>query len=978
MTWDDLRTRFPELEPVDGVPWLGNIMGCGLMMYGNREDDPEFGTFVKTRYFCILGIPLLSFGSYRMGRSDDGFWLLGREPLSMRAVCLNVLVLLAIIGGGSAYGVHRVITSDWYVARQHLERADSLVASGHVDEGVAVYEVVAAGPTDYAPVAAARLADLWERPARRLSPAETAVVLRAAARVQKAGRWPRPGADLYKSGMERVNALAASDPRGAVLILEAVAPLAPRGDDPSALARQLLERIVASAPGDIAMVSRLAVLYEAQNQLDLCTKLLEPLRAQLGESEGARILGAIDARAGRLEPALALLRGYTRPRLDRLRQAEDRLRQLVRSAQERLAENVRSRHATDFPYDEARGATEDRLQELFIGYVNRHLKDDPEILRAEAAYESEAGVARVALELGMLLLQHAQGLAEAEARKNELAEAEATFLAVQRMAGESAEYQLSLGQVYYWEGKPREGRTEFDKLLAARGRQPQLLLTIADLLREVGSVAEARELAEEGYQSANDVDVKNRCATLRGLLETDLDAQIDWLKKGQSDDPFTRALLSTGLARQALQQGDEAAAVRHLQEAARLYEALPDAGAKLNNAYGVLRQIARLTGDHGAYERAADMIERAATLEPGNSLALSNAASARLEAAVRDLIGSSLDLKLLRADATLSLLAYLYDDAAERTALSHRLANHPGVARFLAMQQKVMLLAPRNPDSYMDALRVYEYTLDRAPLQALHTRVAEADLDLSDDLKKAKEEDQGAHEDRDREATTAGLKRIEATLSQARSQGRNATCALAIDMVVGAQVAKLSLGMTVDLDALVALAEEAYQMAPSVGTRRMLVEVLLTRADRRLAGALPDYAQVLDRTRRTVMAGLRVAALLAVDGPLTSAVAADPDTRRAAELMRTDVEKRPDEAEGYPWAILRVTQPEIASRIARPSGAHEEDRLAREIRERLEPYSASTALTAFWTHTMSGRSADAAAAVKAYTDHGLPLPVEIK
>jgi tetratricopeptide (TPR) repeat protein len=976
MTWDDLRARFPELEPVSGVPWLGNLCGCGLMMYGSREDDPEFRTFVKTRYFCIFGIPLLSLGSYRMGRTADGFWILGREPLSTRAVWLNIVVLLAALGGGSVYGVQRLITSDWYLARRQLDRADSLVAAGHVEEAVGVYEGVAAAATDYAPVAAARLADLLERPAAPLLPADTAALLRTAARVQKAGRWPRADADLYNTGMSRVNALAASDPRGAVLILESVAPLAPKGDDPSGLARDLLERIVAAAPGDVAMVSRLAVLYEAQNQLDRCARLLEPLRPKLGESEGARILGAIDARAGRREPALTLLRGYTRPRLDRLRQAENRLKELVRSTEERLAERIRSRQATDFAYDDARGASNERLQELFMNYVNQHLKNDPEVVRAEAAYESEAGVARVALELGMLLLEHAQGLTEPEARKQTLAEAEATFVSVQRMAGESAEYQLSLGQVYYWEGKVREGRAEFDKLIAARGRPPQLLYTIADLLREVGSVSEARELAEEGYRSANDVDMKNRCATLRGLLETDLDAQVDWLKKGQSDHPFARALLATGLGYQTLRQGDEAAAVQHLQEAARLYQGLPDSPAKLNNGFGVLRELARLTGDDAAYERAADMIARAATLEPGNSLTQSNAARARLEAAMRDLIGPSLDLKLLRVDASLSMLNYLYDDQAERAALVQRVANHPGVARFLAMQQKVMLLAPRNPDSYMDALRVYEFLSDRASLQALHRRVTEADLDLSDELKPAKEEDQGAHEDRDRESWTAALKRMEATLSQARSQGRGATCALAIDMLVAGQITTLSLGKTIDPDALVALAEDAYQMAPSRATQSMLITALLARADGRLAGALPEYAQMRDRTRRTVAAGSRVAALLSVDGPLTATLAADPDTRRAAELVRIEVEKRPDEAQGYSWALSRVTQPEVASRVARAYATREVDRLEREVRERLEPYDAHTALSAFWAHTMAGRSADAAAALKAYTAHGLPLPIE--
>jgi hypothetical protein len=978
MTWDDLRARFPELQPVDGVPWLGSLFGCGLMMYGGHDPDPDYGTVLRTRYLCVLGIPLLCLGSYRVVTTDEGVCLLGREPISTRAVWLNIVVLLAALGGGAVYGVHRLTTSEGYVARQQLAMADGLVASGRVDEAIGLYEAVATGPSsEHAPVAAGRLAGLLERPEDpRVPPATAAVLFRTAARLRKAGRWPGPEAELYNKGMARVNALAASDPRGAVLVLDSVAPLAPEGDDPSALAGELLERVVAARPGDVAMVSRLAALYEARDQLDRCARLLEPLRAQLGDSEGARILGSIDARADRPEPALALLRGYTRPRLDRLRKAEARLDATVRAAQDRVVGRLRSRKAADFPYDEARGAGAERQQELLTAYVTRHVQADPEVLRAEEAYESEAVVSRAALDLGMMLLQHAQGLTDPRARKDELAEAEATFLAVQRMASQRPDYQLSLGQVYYWEGKAAEGRAEFDKLLASRGRPAKLLLAIAELLREVGSTAESRTLAEEGYRAATEPAVKNQCATLRGLLETDLDARIDWLKKGQSQDAFARALLSSDLGLRALHQGDEDTGLRQLREAAGLYEGLPDTPAKLNNAFGVLRTIARLTGDEEAHERSVAMIERAVTLEPGSSLVLSNAARARLEAALRDLIGPALDLKLLRLDASLPMLGYLHDDQPAREALVRRVADHPGIARFLALQQKVMLLAPRNPDSYDAALDVYAFTEEIAPLRALHRRVAEADLDLSDTQRQTRERERGVHEERDRSEWTASLKRAEENLARARSQGNPATLALAIDMLVIPRVAARLLGLECDLDAQVALTEEAYRAAPSYASDLARTEALLARADARLDAALPEYARVYDRTRRVLTISQRLTALLLVDGPLTRAVAADPDVRRAAELRRLEAERLPHEAGMSTWALLRVTDPEAASKVAAAVAGHEAYPLGREIRERLNPYSAGLALETFWAHTLSGRDAEASARLKDYAEHGLfPLPV---
>ncbi len=112
--WDDLRSKFPELQPVSGVPLLFNIFGCGLILYGRRNEDAETQTFVRTRYFCILFIPLLALGAYRKALTDQGWMILGREPVSAPATFLNIVTLLVGIGGGGLYGVHSVLTSDWY------------------------------------------------------------------------------------------------------------------------------------------------------------------------------------------------------------------------------------------------------------------------------------------------------------------------------------------------------------------------------------------------------------------------------------------------------------------------------------------------------------------------------------------------------------------------------------------------------------------------------------------------------------------------------------------------------------------------------------------------------------------------------------------------------------------------------------------------------------------------------------------------
>ena len=253
----------------------------------------------------------------------------------------------------------------------------------------------------------------------------------------------------------------------------------------------------------------------------------------------------------------------------------------------------------------------------------------------------------------------------------------------------------------------------------------------------------------------------------------------------------------------------------------------------------------------------------------------------------------------------------------------------------------MILLAPRNPDSYEIALRAYEYIDDVESLRSLSRRAAEADLDLSDDLKKTKETLSGERDVRNREGVNAAIKLQESVVARARSLGHRPTLAAALATLATYRIGGLSLGIETDLGRLVALADEAQRASPSVGCRAVLVATLLARAEARLAGAHPAFAERLRRTRRTIGATDRVAALLSIDGPLMKVIADDPDARRAVDLIREGAERRPKEVGPLTWAMLRVIHPEAATRVVRAYSASEADQLSREIRLRIDPYSAT-------------------------------------
>jgi hypothetical protein len=90
------RTKYPEMRPVRAVPWLFTMHGVGAMMYNERDRDPATGTFVKTHCLCILFVPVLALGAYRVQPRGAGWTLIGKVPLSRFAFWWNIMFPIAL------------------------------------------------------------------------------------------------------------------------------------------------------------------------------------------------------------------------------------------------------------------------------------------------------------------------------------------------------------------------------------------------------------------------------------------------------------------------------------------------------------------------------------------------------------------------------------------------------------------------------------------------------------------------------------------------------------------------------------------------------------------------------------------------------------------------------------------------------------------------------------------------------------------
>src|SRR5262249_49735124 len=366
--------------------------------------------------------------------------------LSRLAKAWNVLFPLCVLALVGGLGGYSYLHSPGYLARCKLAEADRLAAAGQPGQAAQLCREVAQENLNFVTAATEKVTQLLDGPLDQVAPEEAAGVFEVAVDL----RQHRGAAgNLHERGMALVNQLSEANPRAAALILEPLGPVAPDAKAFDALQLQLLERWVAKMPDDPEGASHLAVAYEARQQLAKCEPLLAPHEKRLGNLEGARILGQIHAQKDKLDQAYALLVPYTEERLKRLHAAEDAFTEAMQKKQKEILDRLKKEQVPDFPYARYEHAGKAQQQAIVIEYLEGKLKDDAELKRLQNALLREERVVPVALDLGIVMLRRAQSLID-PARHDELEKAEKTFLAVRGAAGQSDQYRLSLGQVYYW------------------------------------------------------------------------------------------------------------------------------------------------------------------------------------------------------------------------------------------------------------------------------------------------------------------------------------------------------------------------------------------------------------------------------------------------------------------------------------------------------------------------------------------------
>ena len=318
MTEIDLQARFPDLRPTSTAPTLFSWFGCGLRLCGSRDRDEEIGAYLTNHCLCLLFVPVLLLRSYRVAPTPTGLVLLGLEPLSGTGKLWNLIALPVIVAAVCGFGWAQYTQSPEYRAAEALAEAERCVEQGELSEAAGLYGEIAVGRTSHKNGAIDGLAALLAGPIESADAAETAETFEAIVETTIGRRAVARRIGLLDRGLEVASSRAADHPRAALRVLDALEPLVsdPSVDDTTrasigATRRRLLEGLVERHPEDAGLASQLAVVYEKADQPEKCEELLVPHRDRLGSGEGARVLGQIWIRAGKLQESLPLLEAYT-------------------------------------------------------------------------------------------------------------------------------------------------------------------------------------------------------------------------------------------------------------------------------------------------------------------------------------------------------------------------------------------------------------------------------------------------------------------------------------------------------------------------------------------------------------------------------------------------------------------------------------------------------------------------------------------
>ncbi|MES2921229.1 MAG: hypothetical protein V4819_06775 [Verrucomicrobiota bacterium] len=967
----ELEQMFPAMRPVKSPPSLFTINGFGLGMYGKRAFDAPTGTYIKTRCLCALFVPLFPLDAYRVANAQGGGWyFLGKEKIAGFAKvwrwCASVAVILAIATAVQTAHTH----SPEYRAGKAREKAVALASSGHPFEAAEVYqdllrEGIGSAAEWRGAMSALVRKEISSGDAKRASAAVHYADLN-----KNVGRSPEPLIpDLADLALEAASKCA--DPADAEKILSSFRPETSDLTRVHQELRKALESLHGKQPDDQDVRIKLALIREEFGEVDGALDLLTPAAAKLADGEGARLYGHLLLGENRAEEALAHLERYLKRRTADWTRAGEMLQSTYDTAR---ARELAALNTTGGPsgfrarYD---AAGESEQQQMVEEYLSGQLAKDRVLLAARERYRKSTSVVPAIMDLGVARLRVAQAEKDVARRKEFLTSAEQAFLTLKSVAGESDEYRLFLGQIYFWSGRETAGRALFDELLVSKQRDLPTLYGLANVFRDLGESNDACKLLEEAFPKARNGNEKALVIGLRAILARSTDEKIEWLSKGDASTPGLEITLLEARGRKAEESGDVEQAKRCYYQALAGYEKQGRTSANLNNAALLYREIYQLDGKQADFEKAARLLSEAVELEPANSILAFNAASSLLDAAVIRVAGERVPAGLLQFDMGISSLQFLYGNESEKASVITELQADPNFRKSLGHFWEALLLSPKSTELYGWGVGVFHFIGDEAALERLLAKAVEQEFDFTG---QKQDLDRYLKKERDAEIKTTfaaqgeRIGKLEAGLKDSRAK------AMVQAPVTSIRLSGYAIGEDTKVDSWLADLRRAVEVAPSSRLRASVEAALEIAALEKLAKEDKECAGIIEADRRLLGSSHLLRLLVRARGDLGERVRKHPAVVAAREANYEVVNLFPSNFGFDDWLLAEGLHPEADSRLAALYAANKSEILTNRLGLEIQDHGPSVLFTLFWTKTLEGDVIGAKELLPQMQAAGLQLP----
>ena len=909
----NLSHRFPDLKPVSSSPTLFSINGIGFGLNGSRDRDEQTQTYIATWCVIVFFIPVLPLKAYRVARAEGGGWyFIGREPLSAFAKTWNTFFLFATVAL-IVFSIWAGITgSPDYVARQDISKAEQKISAGEIGPAAFLLKSAAVRATqpDVQRQATSRFEELFQKEAQQADLEEVAALLRVHQSLQKQQMLSEMNiVDWLCKYLSTNNNL---DSKQAFELLEEFLQFGETSEEIVATQSRLLESIVKQHPDDLETLARLAEIYFNQKNLEKCKSLLLPVAEKLEGTRGAKLLGGILFQEGNTEQAKDLLKQYVDRNLPRFEAALDNYGAVQQRVEKEVYDSLNAGEGSPEFYSKWEKANESQKNILLQELVAEAIREDSELLEAEKELQNTGDVVAVTLDLGVIYLREGQSATDAAQKRRMFEAAENTFLSIRKAVGESDEYRLYLGQVYYWLGKEKQGEQLFAELLAKNGRDFSSLISVANTFRSVGLSSKSKKLVEEAYESTSNQQEKFMAASLRAADAFDYDERIKWLSLTDPSQPSTLAALASAKGGKAMANGDFTLAEKRYLEAIDYYENIPENETTLNNAALVYTNLFDVTYDRQYLDESIRRMEQAVSLSPAGTILLHNTASLLVSRACLETMGDAIDFEESDSKPSFDLVKFLIRSNNDRTEICSKFRKCRDLDKAVELLLRAQTLAPKRATVYGSLSDIYIWTENYDALNQLAQLADSNEIDWQDSKEYISKYLSGSMDERFREQSKSALSRKLERLRQ-RPNDSSVNFALLCSAANYSNDTLAILGGNVDRKKQFQFGELAFRRSPSVATSEQYVFAHL----RRCYDSLSSDAQFRTHSER-LDRSLHVSNLIAMallDSGLRPKILANQHFRSAMKNLESHFERFPAESRVVYWALLRWSNSDLAEQV---------------------------------------------------------------